>query len=241
MWIVRESEPEVLAEAFGELLLLLDKSGGGGCIHVVSSKVRSGGEVIGILHGGLEGCLVESNHLIGHTGGSDNAAGRAKPLVIVALLTEGGNVGVLGKSLSGERSENLNIGAANDIGGLCNTPVSLFAEQGCQLVSGVALGQVGVGEVSGAGESLSADVVGSLSAVGGGNSVVLLGVSDKTVNVLETVLVSADDDERGLGYVVADSGEVSGGVIAELLDDGAVEVGRFIKPMVMPSGSAFAS
>ena len=67
-------------------------------------------------------------------------------------------------------------------------------------------------------------MVGSLCAVGGSNSGVLLGVSDEVINGGETVVVSADENQRSLGDVVADSLEVGSGVGAETLDDGRVEV-----------------
>ena len=67
-------------------------------------------------------------------------------------------------------------------------------------------------------------MVGSLCAVSGSNSGVLLGVSDEVINGGETVVVSADENQRSLGDVVADSLEVGSGVGAEALDDGRVEV-----------------
>ena len=63
-------------------------------------------------------------------------------------------------------------------------------------------------------------MVGGLRAVGGGDGLVLLGVSDEIVNVVEALVVRAHKDERGLGHMVADGGEVRGGVGAEFLYDG---------------------
>ena len=63
-------------------------------------------------------------------------------------------------------------------------------------------------------------MVGGLRAVGGGDGLVFLGVSDEIVNVVEALVVRAHEDERGLGHMVADGGEVRGGVGAESLYDG---------------------
>ena len=67
-------------------------------------------------------------------------------------------------------------------------------------------------------------MVGGLSAVGGSDGGVLLGVGDKLIDGGEAILIRADNDERGLGDVVADCLEVGSGVGAEALDDGRVEV-----------------
>ena len=67
-------------------------------------------------------------------------------------------------------------------------------------------------------------MVGGLRAVGGGNGLILLGIGNERVNVGEAFVVGTDNDERGLGHMVADGGKVGRRVSAELLDDGRVEV-----------------
>ena len=72
-------------------------------------------------------------------------------------------------------------------------------------------------------------MVGGLRAVGGGQqlilgALVLLAVGDQGFQVGEAVVVGADDDDGGLGHVVADGSKALHRVGAHLVDDGAGEV-----------------
>ena len=147
--------PEAGGQALGEGLLLVDQSCGGSGILIIGCKLGSCCEVIGIFHGLLEGFLIELDDLFAHARGSNDAAGGAEPLVIEALFAQSRDVGVLRQTLFCEDSQNLDVGAAGDVSGLYDAPVSLAAEQGDELIVGVALGQVGVLEAGGVGESLS--------------------------------------------------------------------------------------
>ena len=147
--------PEAGRQALGEGLLLVDQSCGGSGILIIGCELGSCCEVIGIFHGLLEGFLIELDDLFAHARGSNDAAGGAEPLVIEALFAQSRDVGVLRQTLFCEDSQNLDVGAAGDVSGLYDAPVSLAAEQGDELIVGVALGQVGVLEAGGVGESLS--------------------------------------------------------------------------------------
>ena len=147
--------PEAGGQALGEGLLLVDQSCGGSGILIIGCELGSCCEVIGIFHGLLEGFLIELDDLFAHTRGSNDAAGGAEPLVIVTLLAQSRDVGVLSQTLFGEHCEDFDVGTAGDISGLYDAPVSLAAKQRDELVIGVALRKIGVLEAGGVGESLS--------------------------------------------------------------------------------------
>ena len=147
--------PEAGGQALGKGLLLFNQSCGSFCILIIGDEFGRCCEVVGVFHGLLERVLVELDDLFAHARGSNDAAGGAEPLVIEALFAQSRDVGVLRQTLFCEDSQNLDVGAAGDVSGLYDAPVSLAAEQGDELIVGVALGQVGVLEAGGVGESLS--------------------------------------------------------------------------------------
>ena len=221
-------EPEALCEAFGELLLLSEELCGLSGIFVISGEGSCCLEILGVFHSCLESICVELDDVFRHACGSADHAGRAEPLVIVAEVAEERDIlkAFLSERRGGECSENFDFGEhGGDVGNLYDTPVSFAAAEGEKLVCSVALGEVDViFNAGGSGKCLSTDMVGSLSTVGGSAGDVLLSVSHEVVNGVETVIISADDNDRGLSDVVADRSEVFDGVGAELIDDGAVEV-----------------
>ena len=86
--------PEIVAQALGKGLLLLDQSGGGLMVEEVGVEAGGRGEVFGILHRLLQRLFVELDDFIADAGGRNDGAGSAEPLVIVAELAQRGDVGL---------------------------------------------------------------------------------------------------------------------------------------------------
>ena len=93
--------PEALGQALGKFLLLLNQCTGGLGVLIIGRHTGLLGsfEIIGIFHSLLESILIELHNIFTHTGGSNDAAGGAKPAFIVAQLTQSRDIGQFGKTL----------------------------------------------------------------------------------------------------------------------------------------------
>ena len=122
-----------------------------------------GRKVVRVLHRLLEGVGIEIDDLLRSALGSDDAAGAAVPLIVVAEFTEGGGVGIFFKALGINDAEDLDLAlAGGEVRDLCNREVNLSLAQRKKLVGGAAVRDGRIFKLSGLGEKLCADVVGSL-------------------------------------------------------------------------------
>lgn len=113
-----------------------------GGVHVlgVHAGLLSGRKVIRVLHRLLEGVGIEIDDLLRSALGSDDAAGAAVPLIVVAEFTEGGGVGIFFKALGIKDAEDLDLALeGGEVRDLCNREVNLSLAQRKKLVGGAAV------------------------------------------------------------------------------------------------------